>query len=112
MLLNTLDTTVSIQLGKKLGYALPMKNDYEESQNLKRHNVKECISHANKDMILQRINELKTFSKLFTMKSETGDSLSSCTSFTERPSSFELESGKPVLPEIENLKVNIGKGEF
>ena len=28
VLLNTLDTTVSIQLGKKLGYALPMKTDH------------------------------------------------------------------------------------
>ena len=37
--LNTLDTTVSIQRGKKLGYALPMRTDYEETQNLKKHNV-------------------------------------------------------------------------
>ena len=28
VLLNTLDTTVSIQRGKKLGYALPMRTDY------------------------------------------------------------------------------------
>ena len=32
VLLNTLDTTVSIQRGKKLGYALPMRTDYEETQ--------------------------------------------------------------------------------
>ena len=97
VLLNTLDTTVSSQRGKILGYALPMRADQKETLNVKRHNVTDCISHANKDMILQRINELKSFSKLFSMKSETDDSLSSCTSFTERPSSFELESGKPVL---------------
>ena len=36
VLLNTLDTTVSIQRGKKLGYALPMRTDYEETQNLKK----------------------------------------------------------------------------
>ena len=32
VLLNTLDTTVSIQRGKKLGYALPMRTDYEQSK--------------------------------------------------------------------------------
>ena len=41
-LLNTLDTTVSIQRGKKLGYALPMRTDYEETQNLKKQSVKDC----------------------------------------------------------------------
>ena len=35
VLLNTLDTTVSIQLGEKLGYALPMRADYEKTQNLR-----------------------------------------------------------------------------
>ena len=48
-LLNTLDTTVSIQRGKKLGYALPMRTDYEETQNLKRYSVKDCPYHANKN---------------------------------------------------------------
>ena len=71
VLLNTLDTTtVSIQRGKKLGYALPMRTDYEETQNLKKHNVKDCPYHANKDKILKRINELKSIHKLFSMKSE------------------------------------------
>ena len=51
VLLNTLDTTVSIQRGKKLGYALPMRTDYEETQNLKKHSVKDCPCHANKDKI-------------------------------------------------------------
>ena len=41
MLLNTFDTTVSIQRGKKLGYALPMMTDYEETQNLKKSSVKD-----------------------------------------------------------------------
>ena len=48
VLLNTLDTTVSIQRGKKLGYALPLRTDYEETQNLKKHSVKDCPHHANK----------------------------------------------------------------
>ena len=53
-----MDTTFSIQRGKKLGYALPMKIDYEETQNLKKHSVKDCLYHAKQDKILKRINEL------------------------------------------------------
>ena len=112
VLLNTLDTTVSIQRGKKLGYALPMRTDYEETQNLKKHSVENCPFHANKDKILKRINELKSIHKLFSMKSETDDGLLSCSNFPERPSSYELESDKPVLPEIEHLKGKIGEGDF
>ena len=112
VLLNTLDTTVSIQRGKKLGYALPMRTDYEETQNLKKYSVKDCPYHASKDKILKRINELKSIHKLFSMKSETDDGLSSCSNFPERPSSFELDSDKPVLPEIEHLKGKIGEGDF
>ena len=109
---SSLDTTVSIQRGKKLGYALPMRTDYKETQNLKKHNVKDCPYHANKDKILKRINELKSIHKLFSMKSETDDGLSSCSNVPERPSSYELESEKPVLPEIEHLKGKIGEGDF
>ena len=69
VLLNTLDTTVSIQRGKKLGYALPMRTDYDETQNLKRHSVIDSPYHAKKDKILKRINELKSIHKLFSMKS-------------------------------------------
>ena len=112
VLLNTLDTTVSIQRGKKLGYALPMRADYEETQNLKKYSVKDCPFHANKDKILKRTNELNSIHKLFSMKSETDDGLSSCSNFPERPSSYELESDKPVLPEIEHLKWKIGEGDF
>ena len=112
MLLNTLDTTVSIQRGKKLGYALRMRTDYEETQNLKRHSVKDCPYHANKDKTLKRINELKSIHKLFSMKSETDDGLSSCSIFPERLSSYELGSDKLVLPEIEHLNRKIGEGDF
>ena len=112
VLLNTLDTTVSIQRGKKLGYALPMRTDYEETQNLKKYSVKDCPYHANKDKILKRIDELKSIRKLFSMRSETDDGLSSCSNFPERPSSYELDSDKPVLPEIEHLKGKIGEGDF
>ena len=50
--------------------------------------------------------------KLFSMKSETDDGLSSCSNFPDRPSSFELESDKPILPEIEHLRGKIGEGYF
>ena len=110
VLLNTLDTTVSIQRRKKLGYALPMRTDYEETQNLKRHSVKDCPYHNNKDKILKRINKNKSIHKFFSMKSKTDDGLLSCSNFPERPSSYEIESDKPVLPKIEHLKRKIGEG--
>ena len=62
--------------------------------------------------ILKRINELKFIHKLFSMLSETEYALSSCSNFPERPSLYELESDKPVLPEIEHLKGKIGEGDF
>ena len=46
------------------------------------------------------------------MKSETDDGLSSRSNFPERPSSYELESDKPVLQEIEHLKGKIGEEDF
>ena len=95
-----------------LGYALPMRTDYEETKNLKKHSVKDCPYHANKDQISKRINELKYIHKLFSMKFETDDGLSSCSNFPERPSSYELETDKPVLPEIEHLKGKIREGDF
>ena len=111
-LLNTLDTTVSIQRGKKLGYTLPMRTDYEETQNLKKFTVKDCPYHANKEKILKRMNELKFIHKLFSMKSDMDDGLSSCSNFPERPASHELESEQPVLSDIEHLKRKIGEGDF
>ena len=46
------------------------------------------------------------------MKSETDDGLSSRSNFPERTSSYQLESDKSVLPEIEHLKGKIGEGDF
>ena len=112
MLLNTLDSAVSIQRGKKLVYALSMKTDYEETQNLKRYNVKDCPNHADKDKILKRIDEFKSINKLFSTKSETDDGLSSCSNFPELPSSYELESDKPVFSEIEHLRGKINERDF
>ena len=79
---------------------------------MKKYGVKDCRYHAKKGKILKRINELKSIHKLFSMKSNTDDGLLSCSNFPERPSSYELESDKPVLPEIEHLKGKIGERDF
>ena len=88
VLFNRLDTTVSIQRGKKLGYALLMRTDYEKTQNMQRYSVKDYPYHANKVIIFLKNNETKFVHKQFSMKSETNDGLSSCSSFPERPSSW------------------------
>ena len=54
-----------------------------------------------KPRLLKRISELKSSEKLFSMKSETNDGLSSCSNFPERPTETELAANKP---EIEHLK--------
>ena len=106
--MNTLDTTVSIQRGKKLGYALPMRTDYEETQNLKKFSVKDSPYHAKKEKILRRINELKHIHKLFPMKFDTDDSLSSCSNYPERPSSYELGEGHfELLREVLNRNADV-----
>ena len=56
-LLNRTDTSVSIQRRRRLGYALLMKTDRVPKP--KKHQVKECPYHANKDSVLGRIDELK-----------------------------------------------------
>ena len=46
------------------------------------------------------------------MTSKTYDGLSTCSIFPKCPSSYELESDKPVLPEIEHFRGKIGEREF
>ena len=75
ILLNTEATTVTIQRGKKLGYALPLNTDFQSVENLKMFDVTKCPLHANQECILKRENELKSSRKLFSMKSETDDGL-------------------------------------
>ena len=86
VLLNTLDTTVSIQRGTRLGDVLPIRTNYEETPNPKKHQVDDCPTHANKYLLLKKIIELKSVIKNFSMRSETDDSLSSCLNFPECPS--------------------------
>ena len=108
VLLNTEATTVTIQRGKKLGYALPLNTDFQSVENSKKFDVTKCPLHANQECILKRVNELK----LFSMKSETNDGLSNCSNFPERPTETELAANKPVQPEIEHLKGKISDKEL
>ena len=105
VLLNTLDIPIIIQRGRKLGYALPVKTQYEMTENVKENEVIECPNHRDKICILRRLNKIKISSGLLnSLKSETDDGLSSCLNFPERPTLEEMEMDKPVLPEIEHLR--------
>ena len=74
--------------------------------------VTKCPLNANQECIMKRLNELKSSRKLFSMKSETDDGLSSCSNFPERPTETKLAANKPVLPEIEHLKGKISDKEL
>ena len=79
---------------------------------MKRYSVKDCPNHADRDKTFKRIDEFESIDKLFSMKSETDDGLSSSSNFPECPSSYELESDKPVLSEIKYLRRKMGEGDF
>ena len=81
-------------------------------ENLKKFNLTECPLHAHQDCKLKKFNEVKSVKKVFSMKSETEDGLSSCANFPERPTDIELAVQKPVLPEIEHLKGKISDKEL
>ena len=108
VLLNTLDIPITIQRGRKLGYALPVKTRYEMTENQKRNEVNDCPNHRDKICILRRLKKIKGSSVLVkSLKSETDDGLWSCSNFPERPTLDEMQSDKPVLPEIEHLRGKI-----
>ena len=105
VLLNTLDIPITIQRGRKLGYALPVKTRYETTENSKQNEVVDCPNHRDKICILRRLQKIKDSSGLVkSLKSETDDGLSSCSNFPERPTLDEMQTDKPVLPEIEHLR--------
>ena len=112
VLLNTEATTVIIQRGKKLGYALPLNTDFQSVENLKKFDVTKCPWHANQECILKTVIEMKSSRKLFSMKLETDAGLSSCSNFPERPTETELAANKPVLPEIEHLRGKVSDKEL
>ena len=108
VLLNTRATSVTIQDGMILGYAIHLSTEYQSLGNLKRFKVTECPSHANQECILKRINDPKYSFKKFSMKSEISDGLSSCSNFPERLTETEIAANKPVLlqikaPESQNI---------
>ena len=94
VLLNTEATTLTIQTGKKLGYALLLKTDFQSAENLKKFDVTKCPLQANQECILKRIDELKSSKRLFSMKSEADYGLSSCSNFPEGPTETELAAKK------------------
>ena len=105
VLLNNLDIPITIQRGRKLGYALPVKTRFEMTENVKENEVIECPNHRDKIYILRLFKKIKSSSGLVkSLKSETDDGLSSCSNFAERPTLGEMEMDKPVLPEIEHLR--------
>ena len=92
VLLNTLDIPITIQRGRKLGYALPVKTRYEMTENVKENEVIECPNNRDKICILRRLNRTNISSGLVkSLKSETDDGLSSCSNFPERPTLEEME---------------------
>ena len=105
VLLNTLDMPITIQRGRKLGYALPVKTRYEMTENHKQNEVVDCPNHRDKNCILRRLNKIKDSSGLVkSLKSETDDGLLSCSNFPERPTLDEIQGNKQVLPDIEHLR--------
>ena len=105
VLLNTLDIPITIQRGRKLGYALPVKTRYEMTENVKEYEVLDCPNHRDKTCILKKLKKIKCSSDLVkSLKSETDDEFSSCSNFPEKHTLEELGMDKPVLPEIEHLR--------
>ena len=105
VLLNTLDIPITVQRGRKLGYALPVKTRYVMTEKVKENDVLDCPNHRDKICILRRLKKIKDTSGLVkSLKSETDDGLLSCSNFPERPSLEEMEMDKPVLPEIDHLR--------
>ena len=65
VLLNTEATTVTIQRGKKLGYALPLSTENQSVEKFKKFKVTECPLHANQEQILKRIDKIELKKKFF-----------------------------------------------
>ena len=61
VLLNTLDIPITIQRGRKLGYALPVKTRYEMTENSKQNEVVDCPNQKGKKLYLETIEENKRF---------------------------------------------------
>ena len=105
VLFNTLDMPITIQRGRKLVSALSVKTRYEMTENHKQNEVVDSPNHRDKICILGRLTKIKDSSVLVKLlKSETDDGLTICSNFPEWPTLDEIQSDKPVLPEIEHLR--------
>ena len=79
VLLNTIVIHITIQRGRKLGYALPVKTRYEMTENPKQNEAVDSSDRRNKLCILRRLKETKVSSgSVKSLKSETDAGLSSC----------------------------------
>ena len=58
-LLNTLDIPITIQRGRKLGYALPVKTPYEITEYVNEKEFLDCPKHRDKICILRRLKKIK-----------------------------------------------------
>ena len=63
VLLNTEATTVTIQKGKKFGYALPLSTEFWIVEKNKNYEVTEYPLHANQECTIKMISELKSSKK-------------------------------------------------
>ena len=108
VLLITLDIPITIQRGRKLRYALPVKTRYEMTENPKQNEVIDCPNHRDKICIFRRLKKIKDSSGFVkSFKSGTDDGLLGCSNFPERPTLDEMQRDKPVLPEIEHSRGKI-----
>ena len=101
----TLDIPITVQRGRRLGYALPVKTRYEMTEIVKVREVLDCPDHEDKICTLRRLKKIKRSSGLVkSIRSETDDRFFSRSNFPERPTLEELEMDEPLLPEIEYLR--------
>ena len=54
-----LDIPITIQRGRKLEYALPVKTRFEKTENSKQNEVVDCPNHKDKICILRRLEKIK-----------------------------------------------------
>ena len=75
------------------------------TENQKQNEVVDCPNHRDKFCFLRRLKKIKGSSGLVKSPvSKTDVGLSSCSNFPERPTLDEMQSDKPVLPEIDHLR--------
>ena len=95
VLLNTLDIPITIQRGRKLGYALPVKTRIKTTENVKENEVLDCPNHTDKICILRRLEKIKYSSGLVkSLMSETDDGLSICSNFLKKIHTRKVRNGK------------------